>query len=115
MGGNISAVITSSKSSGLLLQGGGRCGKSSDFWNNYEADIARVAALNSNSFRLSLEWSRIEPNQGQTCPEGVERYHAIFECLKRFAAKKIYSLPSSSCYISFTALGSIDLVVVLCA
>jgi hypothetical protein len=68
----------------LTVQGGEKCGKSSDFWNNYETDIARVASLNSNSFRLSLEWSRIEPNRGQTCPEGVERYHAIFDCLERY-------------------------------
>ena len=67
----------------ITLQGNDRCGKSSDFWNNYEADIARVAALNSNCFRLSLEWSRIEPRRGQLDAGGIARYNAIFDCLEK--------------------------------
>jgi len=91
-----------------VIRGGGRCGKSSDFWNNYEADIARVAALNSNSFRLSLEWSRIEPNQGQTCPEGVERYHAIFDCLKRHKLKPCVTLHHFAHPLWFEKLGGFE-------
>lgn len=63
------------------MQGDAKCGKSSDFWNNFEADIARVASLNANSFRLSMEWSRIEPVQGQIDQAGIKRYHEIFDCL----------------------------------
>ena len=38
----------------LLLQGGDRCGKSTNFWEYYEADIERAVSLNSTCFRLSL-------------------------------------------------------------
>lgn len=67
------------------MQGGDRCGQSCDFWNNYEADIARAASLNSNCFRLSLEWSRIEPSRGQFDRQAIARYHAIFDCLEKCA------------------------------
>ena len=38
----------------MHLQGGQKCGVSSNFWEHYEADIARVVSLNSTVFRLSL-------------------------------------------------------------
>ena len=39
---------------GMHLQGGQKCGESNNFWEYYEEDIARVVALNSTCFRLSL-------------------------------------------------------------
>lgn len=36
------------------MQGGQKCGASSNFWEYYEEDIARVVSLNSTVFRLSL-------------------------------------------------------------
>lgn len=65
-------------------QDGAHCGKSCDFWSNYEDDIARVASLNANSFRLSLEWSRIEPTRGYIDREAVQRYNEIFDCVERY-------------------------------
>ena len=44
-----------------------------------------AANLNSNCFRISLEWSRIEPKRGQVDPHGVQRYREIFQCLQRSA------------------------------
>lgn len=38
----------------LAVQGGDRCGKSTNFWEYYEDDIARAVSLNSTCFRLSL-------------------------------------------------------------
>ena len=37
-----------------MRQGGQKCGESNNFWDFYEDDIARVVALNSTVFRLSL-------------------------------------------------------------
>jgi beta-glucosidase len=33
--------------------------------DRYEEDIANAAKLGSNSFRLSLEWSRLMPRKGE--------------------------------------------------
>jgi len=36
-------------------------GRASDFWTRYEEDFRRVRGLGLNSFRLGIEWSRIQP------------------------------------------------------
>lgn len=41
-------------------------GTAADFWNRYEEDFARCRALGLNSFRLGLEWSRIQPTKEDT-------------------------------------------------
>lgn len=50
----------------------------------YEEDLERARALGSNCFRLSLEWHRIEPAKGQIDEAAVQRYHDMFECMKRW-------------------------------
>ncbi len=67
----------------ILPQNGDRCGRSNDFWNLYEADIQRAAALNVKLFRLSIEWGRIQPRPGEVDHEAVQRYHQIFDVLDR--------------------------------
>ncbi len=38
-----------------------------------------------NSFRLSLEWSRLFPQRGELDQAAVQRYHDIFDTLERCA------------------------------
>jgi beta-glucosidase/6-phospho-beta-glucosidase/beta-galactosidase len=38
-----------------------RSGKASEFWTRYEEDFRRVRELGLNSFRLGIEWSRVQP------------------------------------------------------
>ena len=66
------------------IKGGVTCGKGADFWERYEEDIQRAASLKLNSFRLSIEWNRIEPVRGQIDEAGIARYHEIFDCLHRY-------------------------------
>mmetsp|Transcript_17931 Transcript_17931/g.53969 ORF Transcript_17931/g.53969 Transcript_17931/m.53969 type:complete len:526 (+) Transcript_17931:343-1920(+) len=65
------------------IANGDKCGNSNDFWNLYEEDIERAAALNVKFFRLSIEWSRIQPRRGEVDLEAVQRYHDIFDVLDR--------------------------------
>lgn len=69
---------------GYTIQGSQQCGVSCDFWNLYDLDIANAAGLGANAFRLSLEWSRIEPVEGYIDPIAVQRYHAILDCLEKY-------------------------------
>lgn len=54
-----------------------------DFWNRYEEDIALAKEFGINAFRLSLEWSRLEPRQGEFDEEAIQRYRDIFQCLEK--------------------------------
>lgn len=59
-----------------------RIKQSCDFWNRYEEDLERARQMGSNCFRLSLEWHRIEPEQGRINLEAIQRYHDIFDCME---------------------------------
>lgn len=63
------------------IAGGAVCGESSDFWNRYKEDIDRAVNLGSNCFRFSLEWHRIEPEQGQIDRQAVQHYIEIIDYL----------------------------------
>ena len=41
-------------------------GIAADFWDHPEESLDRAAALGCNSFRLGLEWARVEPREGRS-------------------------------------------------
>jgi len=41
----------------------------------YEHDFDLVKSLNHSAHRLSIEWSRIEPREGETFPRGAAALH----------------------------------------
>jgi beta-glucosidase len=45
-----------------------------DSWNRFDEDLAVVEALGSNVYRFSLEWSRLEPRQGEWNADAMARY-----------------------------------------
>lgn len=53
----------------------------------YKTDIEISKNLSLNSFRTSLEWSRIEPYEGDFCDEVVEHYISFFSELKEKGIK----------------------------
>jgi beta-glucosidase len=55
------------------------CGLACDSWNRYEEDLDLIVELGLNSFRLSVEWSRIEPQQGVIDQEAIAHYRAVLE------------------------------------
>ena len=57
-------------------------GVACDFWNRYEADLANAASLGVTFFRMSLEWSRIEPVQGQWDTAAVAHYRQILQAVR---------------------------------
>jgi beta-glucosidase len=69
-----------------------RCGAACDWWRNAERDLDLCASLGLNSLRLSVEWSRIEPERGQWNLEAVERYRTILRELHKRSIRPIISL-----------------------
>lgn len=50
----------------------------------------------SNSFRISIEWSRIVPLQGQVEQRAIDRYHQMFDCMDRYIIDSTISLLCST-------------------
>jgi len=54
-----------------------RIGSANNYWNQYEEFHKLAQNIGCNSFRLSIEWSRIEPKQGVFDIDAVEHYKKI--------------------------------------
>jgi len=59
-----------------------KSGIACDYWNRYKEDHKLLEELGCNSFRLSLEWSRIEPEEGKFSDEAIGHYREILQDLK---------------------------------
>lgn len=59
-------------------------GKAANHYELYEQDLDLAKSLNHNSFRFSIEWSRIESSKGQFNEKEINHYRDIVEaCQKR--------------------------------
>ena len=58
-----------------------KSGDACDHYHRYPADIAMMAAAGLNAYRFSLEWARIEPEEGQFSLAVLDHYRSMLaEC-----------------------------------
>jgi beta-glucosidase len=57
-------------------------GDACDSWNRWEEDVELVAEMGLGTYRFSLEWSRIEPENGEWSRAAIDHYRAICEALR---------------------------------
>lgn len=58
------------------------CGRACDHYNRYEADFDIAKSLGHNAHRFSVEWARIEPEQGKFDEKEIEHYRAVLRSLQ---------------------------------
>lgn len=63
------------------VKSGDRCGLACDWWANAERDFDLARDMGVNALRLSVEWSRIEPEEGCWNQEAIHRYAEMLEAL----------------------------------
>jgi beta-glucosidase len=54
-------------------------GDACDSWNRYEQDLDLIVGLGLNSYRLSVEWARIEPQRGEFDSNALAHYQEMLE------------------------------------
>lgn len=59
------------------------CGDSVDHYTHYEEDFDLIEKMGGNAHRLSVEWSRIEPEEGVFDEEALAHYRKMLESLKK--------------------------------
>ena len=59
--------------SGVVEPSGDAC----DQYHRYDDDIALLAALGFDSYRFSVEWARIEPEEGQVSRAALDHYRRV--------------------------------------
>lgn len=57
-------------------------GDACDAYHHHESDIALSASLGFNAHRLSIEWSRIEPEPGQISNAAIAYYRRLLETIR---------------------------------
>ena len=60
-----------------------RSGDACDSYHRYEEDIVLLASLSFNTYRFSIEWSRIEPNAGFFSNAELDHYKSVIESCHR--------------------------------
>lgn len=63
------------------IKSGDRRGLACNWWQDAEPDFELARGLGLNALRLSVEWSRLEPREGEWNRQAVERYRAMLTAL----------------------------------
>ena len=63
-----------------------------DHYNRYEQDIRLMADAGLNAYRFSIEWARIEPQEGMFDEKELEHYRAVIRCCKEHGIEPIVTL-----------------------
>lgn len=63
-----------------------------DHYNRYEEDIALMAEAGLNAYRFSLEWARIEPQEGVFEEAEIAHYRNVIRCCKKHGIEPIVTL-----------------------
>ncbi len=71
---------------------GDRSGLACNWWRDAERDFDLMAELGHNTHRLSVEWSRIEPEEGVFDPAAVARYREMLTGLHRRGIEPMVTL-----------------------
>ncbi|MCA9354529.1 MAG: glycoside hydrolase family 1 protein [Candidatus Kaiserbacteria bacterium] len=58
------------------------CCRACDHYNRYEADFDIAKELGHTAHRFSVEWARIEPEEGRFDQEAIEHYRKVLSALK---------------------------------
>lgn len=56
-----------------------KSGRGCDHWNLYKYDIELLKEFNVNSYRFSIEWSKIEPREGEFNQDAIKHYHDLID------------------------------------
>ena len=67
-------------------------GDACDHYHRYEEDIRLLAQAGLNAYRFSIEWARIEPEEGQFDEAEIEHYRKVIACCKANGVEPIVTL-----------------------
>lgn len=63
-----------------------------DHYNRYEEDIKMIAEAGLNAYRFSIEWARIEPEQGVYDENEIEHYRKVLTCCRENGVEPIVTM-----------------------
>ncbi len=67
-------------------------GNSADFYDRYRSDIALAAHMGINIYRISINWTRVEPRPGVFSKRGLRFYDRVFARMAHFHIQPLITL-----------------------
>ena len=67
-------------------------GKACDHWNLFREDFKIAKSLHHNTHRFSIEWSRIEPQEGVFDEEALAHYNTVIQTLRTEGLEPVVTL-----------------------
>ncbi len=83
-------------------------GKAVDHYNRYKEDFDLLKKLHMNAFRFSVEWSRIEPEEGVWSAEAIEHYRQYIMELKKRDIEPVMTLFHFTLPVWFSDMGGFE-------
>ena len=80
-------------------------GRGVEHYKKYEEDFDILKKLNLNSFRFGIEWSRIEPQEGQWNQAAIDHYKSYISELKKRGIQPVINLWHWTLPVWFTDKG----------
>ncbi len=71
---------------------GQKSGLACDWWRNAERDFDIMVELGQNAHRMSVEWSRIEPEEGRFDADALARYREMISGLRERGIEPMVTL-----------------------
>jgi len=82
-----------------------KSGKACDSYNRYEEDFDLAKAMGNNAHRFSIEWSRIEPEEGKFSEKAIEHYCKVLQALRARGLEPFVTLHHFTNPVWFSARG----------
>ena len=67
-------------------------GLACDHYHRYEEDIRLLAEAGLNAYRFSIEWARIEPEEGRFDEDEIEHYRQVIACCRKNGVEPVVTL-----------------------
>ena len=67
-------------------------GDACDHYHRYEEDIRLLAEAGLNAYRFSVEWARIEPEEGRFDENEIAHYRDVIACCKKHGVEPVVTL-----------------------
>ena len=83
-------------------------GDASDHYARYEEDFQILKQLNMNAYRYSIEWSRVEPEEGAWNVEAIEHYKKYTARLRQLGIEPMVTLFHFTLPVWFSEKGGFE-------
>lgn len=106
-GGDVGSNWNTYSDAGKITDGS-NVNRAGDHWNRYQEDIALLNKLKIKDYRMSVEWARIEPKQGQFNKDAIDHYRHEIQLMKDLGIEILLTLHHFSHPQWFEDLGGFE-------